>query len=154
MKRTIRLVIDLSNRYSKNPYVDFFIMVVVNILLSIALLGNLSFVRYQSFGDFVIFGFLVAMIDSLFRDAMVQRYPRFIMTTFGFVMLIPAVVSLALVNLMMVDRIIFPSTDQYVGFIVIYLVIRKIISFTLLFQLYRFRMFKRFKNKEMKDAQL
>jgi hypothetical protein len=154
MRRTIRLVIDLSNRYSKNPYVDFFVMVTVNILLSVALLGNLSFVRYSSFSDFVIFGFLVAMVDSLFRDAMLQRYPKFILTTFGFVMLIPAVVSLALVNLMLMDRIIFPSTEQYLGFIVIYLVIRKLISFTLLFQLYRFRMYKRMKKKEIKDAQL
>jgi hypothetical protein len=152
MRRTIRLVVDLSNRYSKNPYVDFFVMVTVNILLSVALLGNLSFVRYSSFSDFVVFGFLVAMVDSLFRDAMLQRYPRFILTTFGFVMLIPAVVSLALVNVMMMDRIIFPSTEQYLGFIVIYLVIRKIISFTLLFQLYRFRMYKRMKKKEIKDA--
>ncbi len=152
MRRTIRLVIDLSNRYSKNPYVDFFVMVTVNILLSVALLGNLSFVRYSSFSDFVIFGFLVAMVDSLFRDAMLQRYPKFILTTFGFVMLIPAVVSLALVNLMLMDRIIFPSTEQYLGFIVIYLVIRKLISFTLLFQLYRFRMYKRMKKKEIKDA--
>jgi len=152
MRRTIRLVIDLSNRYSKNPYVDFFVMVTVNILLSVALLGNLSFIRYSSFSDFVVFGFLVALVDSLFRDAMLQRYPRFIMTTFGFVMLIPAVVSLALVNLMMMDRIIFPSTEQYLGFIVIYLVIRKLISFTLLFQLYRFRMYKRMKKKEIKDA--
>jgi len=154
MRQTIRLVIDLSNRYSKNPYVDFFVMVTVNILLSVALLGNLSFVRYSSFSDFVIFGFLVAMVDSLFRDAMLQRYPKFILTTFGFVMLIPAVVSLALVNLMLMDRIIFPSTEQYLGFIVIYLVIRKLISFTLLFQLYRFRMYKRMKKKEIKDAQL
>jgi hypothetical protein len=152
MRRTIRLVIDLSNRYSKNPYVDFFVMVTVNILLSVALLGNLSFIRYSSFSDFVVFGFLVALVDSLFRDAMLQRYPRFILTTFGFVMLIPAVVSLALVNVMMMDRIIFPSTEQYLGFIVIYLVIRKLISFTLLFQLYRFRMYKRMKKKEIKDA--
>jgi hypothetical protein len=152
MRRTIRLVVDLSNRYSKNPYVDFFVMVTVNILLSVALLGNLSFIRYSSFSDFVVFGFLVALVDSLFRDAMLQRYPRFIMTTFGFVMLIPAVVSLALVNVMMLDRIIFPSTEQYLGFIVIYLVIRKLISFTLLFQLYRFRMYKRMKKKEIKDA--
>ena len=152
MRRTIRLVVDLSNRYSKNPYVDFFVMVMVNILLSVALLGNLSFVRYSSFSDFVVFGFLVALVDSLFRDAMLQRYPRFILTTFGFVMLIPAVVSLALVNVMLMDRIIFPSTEQYLGFIVIYLVIRKVISFTLLFQLYRFRMYKRMKKKEIKDA--
>ncbi len=152
MKRTIRLVIDLSNRYSKNPYLDFFIMVALNVLLSIALLGNLSFVRYQGFGDFVLFGFFVAFIDSLFRDAMLRQYPRFIISTFGFVMLIPAVVSLALVNMMLMDRIVFPSTEQFLGFIVMYLVLRKITSFTLLFQIHRFKLMQRRKKKEIKDA--
>jgi hypothetical protein len=153
MKRSIKLVIDLSSRYSKNPYVDFFVMATINILLSVAVLGNLGFVRYQSFSDFVLFGFFVAVIDSMFRDAMLQRYPRFVLTTFGTVMILPAVVSLSLVYLMLSDVLIFPSTEEFLGFIVLYLMLRKVISFTLLFQIHRFKLSQRRKKKEVKDAQ-
>jgi small-conductance mechanosensitive channel len=154
MKRSIRLVIDLSSRYSKNPYVDFFIMAAINVLLSTALLGNLRFVRYQSFGDFVLFGFLVAVIDSMFRDTMMQRYPRFVMSTFGTVMIIPAVISLSLVYLILSETLIFSSTEVFLGFIVLYLFLRKIISYTLLFQIHRLAWSRRRKKKEIKDAQL
>ena len=154
MKRSIRLVIDLSSRYSKNPYLDFFVMASINVLLSAALLGNLRFVRYQSFSDFVLFGFFVAVIDSMFRDTMMQRYPRFVLSTFGTVMILPAVVSLSLVYLMLSDILIFSSTEVFLGFIVLYLFLRKIISFTLLFQIHRIALSRRRKKKEIKDAQL
>jgi amino acid transporter len=116
-------------------------------------LGNLGFVRYQSFSDFVLFGFFVAVIDSMFRDTMLQRYPRFVLTTFGTVMILPAVVSLSLVYLMLSDVLIFPSTEEFLGFIVLYLMLRKVISFTLLFQIHRFKLSQRRKKKEVKDAQ-
>jgi len=154
MKRSIRLVIDLSSRYSKNPYVDFFIMASVNILLSAAILGNLSVVRYQSFTDFVLFGLFVAVIDSMFRDRMMERFPRFVMSTFGTVMIVPAIVSLALVYLMLSDILVFSSTEVFLGFIVMYLFLRKIISFSIMFQIQRFKMNQRRKKKEIKDAQL
>jgi hypothetical protein len=154
MKRSIRLVIDLSSRYSKNPYVDFFIMASVNILLSAAILGNLSVVRYQSFTDFVFFGLFVAVIDSMFRDRMMERFPRFVMSTFGTVMIVPAIVSLTLVYLMLSDILVFSSTEVFLGFIVMYLFLRKIISFSIMFQIQRFKMNQRRKKKEIKDAQL
>ena len=154
MKRSIRLVIDLSSRYSKNPYVDFFIMASVNILLSAAILGNLSVVRYQSFTDFVLFGLFVAVIDSMFRDRMMERFPRFVMSTFGTVMIVPAIVSLTLVYLMLSDILVFSSTEVFLGFIVMYLFLRKIISFSIMFQIQRFKMNQRRKKKEIKDAQL
>lgn len=154
MKRSIKLVIDLSSRYSKNPYVDFFITASVNILLSIAILGNLSVVQYQSFSNFVIFGFFVAVIDSMFRDTMMERYPRFVMSTFGTVMILPAIVSLTLVYLMLSDMLVFSSTEVFLGFIVMYLFIRKIISLSIMFQIHRFRMNQRRNKKEIKDAQL
>jgi hypothetical protein len=154
MKRSIRLVIDLSSRYSKNPYVDFFIMASVNILLSAAILGNLSVVRYQSFTDFILFGLFVAVIDSMFRDRMMERFPRFVMSTFGTVMIVPAIVSLTLVYLMLSDILVFSSTEVFLGFIVMYLFLRKIISFSIMFQIQRFKMNQRRKKKEIKDAQL
>jgi hypothetical protein len=154
MKRSIRLVIDLSSRYSKNPYVDFFIMASVNILLSAAILGNLSVVRYQSFTDFIFFGLFVAVIDSMFRDRMMERFPRFVMSTFGTVMIVPAIVSLTLVYLMLSDILVFSSTEVFLGFIVMYLFLRKIISFSIMFQIQRFKMNQRRKKKEIKDAQL
>ena len=154
MKRSIRLVIDLSSRYSKNPYVDFFIMASVNILLSAAILGNLSVVRYQSFTNFILFGLFVAVIDSMFRDRMMERFPRFVMSTFGTVMIVPAIVSLTLVYLMLSDILVFSSTEVFLGFIVMYLFLRKIISFSIMFQIQRFKMNQRRKKKEIKDAQL
>lgn len=154
MKRSIRLVIDLSSRYSKNPYVDFFIMASVNILLSAAILGNLSVVRYQSFTDFILFGLFIAVIDSMFRDRMMERFPRFVMSTFGTVMIVPAIVSLTLVYLMLSDILVFSSTEVFLGFIVMYLFLRKIISFSIMFQIQRFKMNQRRKKKEIKDAQL
>ncbi len=154
MKRQIKLVIDLSSKYSKNPYLDFFIVASVNILLSIAILGNLQAVRYQSFTDFIVFGFFVAVVDSMFRDTMLQRYPKFVMTTFGTVMILPAIVSLTLVYLMLSDFLVFSSTEVFLGFIVIYLFFRKIISFSIMFQIHRFKLNQRRKKKEIKDAQL
>ena len=154
MKRQIKLVIDLSSRYSKNPYLDFFIVASVNILLSIAILGNLQAVRYQTFSDFIIFGFFVAVVDSMFRDTMLERYPKFVMSTFGTVMILPAIVSLTLVYLMLSDFLVFSSTEVFLGFIVVYLFLRKIISFTIMFQIHRFKLNQRRKKKEIKDAQL
>jgi amino acid transporter len=129
-------------------------MASVNILLSAAILGNLSVVRYQSFTDFVFFGLFVAVIDSMFRDRMMERFPRFVMSTFGTVMIVPAIVSLALVYLMLSDILVFSSTEVFLGFIVMYLFLRKIISFSIMFQIQRFKMNQRRKKKEIKDAQL
>ena len=154
MKRQIKLVIDLSSKYSKNPYLDFFIVASINILLSIAILGNLQAVRYQTFSDFIIFGFFVAVVDSMFRDTMLERYPKFVMSTFGTVMILPAIVSLTLVYLMLSDFLVFSSTEVFLGFIVVYLFFRKIISFTIMFQIHRFKLNQRRKKKEIKDAQL
>lgn len=154
MKRSVKLVVDFSSRYSKNPYLDFFIMASINILLSVAILGNLSVVRYQSFSSFILFGLFVAVIDSMFRDTMLQRYPKFVLSTFGTVMILPAVVSLLLVYVMLSDILVFSSTEVFLGFIVIYLFFRKIISFTLMYHMQRFRLSQRRKKKEIKDAQL
>jgi cobalamin biosynthesis protein CobD/CbiB len=129
-------------------------MASVNILLSAAILGNLSVVRYQSFTDFVFFGLFVAVIDSMFRDRMMERFPRFVMSTFGTVMIVPAIVSLTLVYLMLSDILVFSSTEVFLGFIVMYLFLRKIISFSIMFQIQRFKMNQRRKKKEIKDAQL
>ncbi len=129
-------------------------MASVNILLSAAILGNLSVVRYQSFTDFILFGLFVAVIDSMFRDKMMERFPRFVMSTFGTVMIVPAIVSLTLVYLMLSDILVFSSTEVFLGFIVMYLFLRKIISFSIMFQIQRFKMNQRRKKKEIKDAQL
>lgn len=152
MRRQIRFVIDLSNRYSPNPMVDFFITWVINTAIIVALLGNLDFVRYQSILDFVVYGTLLSLFDRIFRDLMLRYQAGFILQTFGLVMLIPAVLSLSIAYGLMLDVIRFDSTDQFLGFVVIFLGIRKALSLGILTQLYRRKMLKMKKARGKSNA--
>ena len=152
MRRQVRFVIDLSNRYSKNPAVDFFVTWLINTAIITALLGNLDFVRYQSMFDFVVYATILTFFDRLFRDLMVRYQASFILQTFGLVMLIPAVLSLSLSYGLLLEQLRFASTDQFLGFIVIFLGIRKALSLGILTQLYRRKMLKMKKARGKRNA--
>ena len=152
MRRQVRFVIDLSNRYSTNPMVDFFVTWLINTSIITALLGNLDFVRYQSMFDFVVYATMLTLFDRIFRDLMVRYQAGFILQTFGLVLLIPAVLSLSLSYGLMLDVLRFDSTDQFLGFVVIFLGIRKGLSLGILTQLYRRKMMKMKKARGKSNA--
>lgn len=147
-----RVVLDLSNNFFKHPLLNNLTKLLITVVLYVVILTNVNILMYGTVIDIVIF----AMWHSLFENILVRityKYAtKYIVLTFGSILIIPVIISAVLAYSVNSSYVMIQTTDMFLGFVVAFMVSRKIVSILLQGTIKRRRYEKLLLEKVEKDV--
>lgn len=149
MKKPRRIILDLSSYYSRNKYINTVIKVLLNISVMIILFRFTDVALYASTLSVVAYATLFTLIEELISGEVLKRFPQLVVTSFGILMIAFGVLSMTLAYSLVASEITFVTQNTFIGFTLIFMLVRKVISILLMSYVNRMR-FERFYRKEIK----
>jgi len=123
-----QFVLDLSNNFFRNPYLNNFVKVSITVALYVVILSNANIITYGTLFDIVIFAMWHAMFENILVKLMYRHATKYIVLTFGSIMIIPVIIAATLAYMVNLNTIMIGTTDMFLGFVVMFMISRKIIS--------------------------
>ena len=131
MKKGRQFVMDLSNNFFRNPYLNNFVKVLIIVALYVVILSNANILVYGLLFDIVIFAMWHAVFENVLVKLMYKHATKYIVLTFGSIMIIPVIIAATMAYMMNLNTIMIRTTEMFLGFVVLFMVSRKIISILL-----------------------
>ena len=131
MNKGRQFVLDLSNTFFRNPYLNHFVKVLITVTLYVVILSNANVIAYGSLFDIVIFAMWHSVFENILVKLMYRHATKYIVLTFGSIMIVPVIIAATMAYMVNVNTIMFRTTDMFLGFVVLFMVSRKIISILL-----------------------
>ena len=149
-KVTHKIILELSSNYSKNQYINSFIKLSINILLFIVIVANANIATFSSIYDIAIFAMWFSLLENIFVKYCFKYFTKYVLMSFGSLLIIPIILSMTLAYFINQPLIIFRTTEILLGFSVVFMTLRKILTILLLNFISRKRLSKLMKEKGVK----
>ncbi|QVK21122.1 hypothetical protein KHQ82_01985 [Mycoplasmatota bacterium] len=147
---TRKIVINLSSNYSNNQYINYFIKLLINIGLFISILFYTNIAYYDSVYSIVLFAAWFSIFENILSQITAAKFTKYILMSFGSLFIFPILISMGLGFLMVEGLIEFKTTETLIGFTIVFMIVRKVITVLLLNAIHRYRFNKMFRKKEGK----
>lgn len=145
-KVTRRIVINLSSSFSQNNFVNYLIKLLINVSLFIVIIEYSGVAKYSTIYDIVIFAMWFSIFENIFMKMFATKFSKYLVMSFGTILIFPIVLSMVLGYLSVQGYLQFVTTEMFLGFIIVFMFMRKVLT-TLLISFIQRRRF----NKMMKE---
>lgn len=128
MKKERMVVLDLSNNLFKNPYLNQITKVLLGVTVFYLVLINANVVTYASKFDILIFAMAHIAIEMILVRFMYRYLTKYIVLSFGLILILPITIAATMAYMLVQPLVMFPSTDALLGFVVLFMTSRKILT--------------------------
>ncbi len=129
MKKEKTVVLDLSNNFFKNPYLNNIMKMMIGISIVYFLITmNANIVTYQSKIDILLFAATQLAIELILVRFTYKYLLKYVALSFGTILIIPITIAATIAYMVSTPYVMFQTTDSFLGFIVVFMVIRKIVT--------------------------
>lgn len=131
MKNEKTVVLDLSNNFFRNPYLNNLVKVLIGVVLYFVIITNANIVTYQSRFDIVLFAMTHMLIEIILVRYSYRYLVKYVVMSFGTILIIPITVAATISYMVVQPYIMFPTTESFLGFVVMFMVSRKVVTILL-----------------------
>lgn len=128
MEKNKTVVLDLSGNFFRNPYLNNFVKVLIGVALFYLVITNANFVTYETKIDIVLFAVTHMLVEIILVRYTYRYLTKYIIMSFGTILILPITLAATVAYIVNQPFIMFPSTETFLGFIVIFMTARKIIT--------------------------
>jgi len=128
MKNQKTFVLDLSNNFFRNPYLNIFVKSLIGVALYYVIIINANIVTFTGRFDIVLFAITHILIETILIRYVYRYLTKYIIMSFGVVLILPITVAASIAYFVNQPYVMFPNTESFLGFVVIFMTSRKIVS--------------------------
>ncbi len=132
MKREKTVVLDLSNNFFRNPYLNNLMKLLIGIsIIYFLVTTNANIVTYQSRIDILVFAATQVAIELILIRFTYKYLLKYVALSFGTLLIIPITIAATIAYMVSTPFVMFQTTDSFLGYVVMFMIIRKIITMLL-----------------------
>jgi hypothetical protein len=129
MKKERTVVLNLSNNFFRNPYLNslakMFIGVVVSYFLIIL---NANSITYFTRIDIVLFASIQLAVELILVRLTYTYLVKYVALSFGTLLIIPITMAATIAYMATTPYVMFQTTNSFLGYVVLFMCVRKVIT--------------------------